>query len=63
MFAAEIGEAALFGKKPVRRATVTADVEKTEALVLSRKMVGALVREGHLDRQWAARMKTVFDGR
>ena len=58
------GESALMsGKKPpVRGATVTADVD-SEVLVLSRAAVPALVRAGHLDREWGARMKKVHRAR
>ena len=56
------GESALFGKKPVRGATVTADVD-LEALVLSRAAVPALVKAGHLGREWGARMKKVSRAR
>ena len=58
------GESALMsGKKPpVRGATVTADVD-SEVLVLSRAAVPALVRAGHLDREWGARMKKVYRAR
>ena len=58
------GESALMsGKKPpVRGATVTADVD-SEVLVLSRTAVPALVRAGHLDREWGARMKKVHRAR
>jgi hypothetical protein len=58
------GESALmFGKKtPVRGATVTADVD-LEALVLSRAAIPALVKEGHLDREWGTRMKKMYRAR
>ena len=58
------GESALMsGKKPpVRGATVTADVD-LEALVLSRAAVPALVKAGHLGREWGARMKKVSRAR
>jgi CRP-like cAMP-binding protein len=58
------GESALmFGKKPpVRGATVTADVD-SQVLVLSRAVVPALVKAGHLDREWGARMKKMYRAR
>jgi CRP-like cAMP-binding protein len=58
------GESALmFGKKPpVRGATVTADVD-SQVLVLSRAAVPALVKAGHLDREWGARMKKMYMAR
>jgi CRP-like cAMP-binding protein len=58
------GESALMsGKKlPVRGATVTADVD-SQVLVLSRAAVPALVKAGHLDREWGARMKKMYRAR
>ena len=58
------GESALVsGKKPrVRAATVTADVD-VQVLVLSRAAVPALVKAGHLDREWGARMMKMYKTR
>ena len=57
------GESALFGKKPVRNATVTADADGASVLVLSRSTLSELIKAGHLNRQWAVRLKMMHEAR